>query len=335
MTRVTYEARSTFAARVVRRPNLTIALALLFAALLGGCGGAAAHRDKAVGDALFGYDRNQPLDASVAPLSQVSGELVKRVTYTDPDHDLVTALLATPQGEKRDPCVIYVPGFGGKKEDAQPLAVPLEVLGIGLLAIDGPHQGARAKRPTELDAVRHNPAQLASTMRQTVLDVRRGLDFLATRPECDPHRLGFIGFSFGAITGTFAAASDARIRSTVLLSDGAGFKYWLTRPGIIFTGREIGNRKLYASALKTLAPYFPERWVGLIAPRPVLMVNGTKDDLIPIPVAQTVQRAAGKNSAVMWYVGPHDPFSSQQVGPVLQRVQDFLRRTLINGHSSG
>jgi dienelactone hydrolase len=334
MRGVPYKVRPTVCARVVGRPNLRVAFALLLAAL-GGCGGGGEHRNNAVGEALFGYDRNQPLDAHVAPLSQVSGEALKRVTYSDPDHDRVTALLATPQGEKRDPCVIYVPGFGGKKEDAQSVAVPLEVLGIGLLAIDGPHQGARAKSPTELEAVRRNPALLASTMRQTVIDVRRGLDFLATRPECDPHRLGFVGFSFGAITGTFAAASDARIRSVVLLSDGAGIKYWLTRPGIILTRREIGNPQIHASALKTLAPYFPEHWIGLIAPRPVLMVNGTEDGVIPISVAQTLQRAAGKNSAVMWYVGHHDPFSSQQLGPVLQRIQDFLRRTLVNGRSSG
>ena len=67
MRGVPYKVRPTVCARVVGRPNLRVAFALLLAALLGGCGGGGAHRNNAVGEALFGYDRNQPPDAHVAP----------------------------------------------------------------------------------------------------------------------------------------------------------------------------------------------------------------------------------------------------------------------------
>ena len=66
-------------------------------------------------------------------------------------------------------------------------------------------------------------------LRQTVVDVRRGLDLLSGRPECDPNRLGLIGFSFGALAGAMAAGSDTRVRSAALLSGGAGWATILAR----------------------------------------------------------------------------------------------------------
>jgi len=72
------------------------------------------------------------------------------------------------------------------------------------------------------------------------LDIGAGTEFLASRPEVDPSRIGVIGFSMGGEEAIGAAAADPRIRAVVAegatarqaadkawLSDVYGWRGWL------------------------------------------------------------------------------------------------------------
>jgi hypothetical protein len=48
--------------------------------------------------------------------------------------------------------------------------------------------------------------------------MRRGIDVLASRPEVDPSRLGYVGFSWGASLGGILSAVERRVHSFVLMS---------------------------------------------------------------------------------------------------------------------
>ena len=204
-------------------------------------------------------------------------------------HDRVPAFLAFPPGERSGPCVIYMHGLTRSKEDAAGLVGPLAGEGIGLLAIDAPYHGARSQGPAALEQIVQDPPAMASMVRQTTIDVRRGLDLLAGRPECDPHRLGLIGFSFGALTGAMVAGSDTRVHSAVLLSGGAGWATVLSRAQPDFPAGE--------------APFDRGSWCpgslcppglgGRIAPRSVLIANGLHDEVFP-RASQLAFRGAGR-----------------------------------------
>lgn len=51
-------------------------------------------------------------------------------------------------------------------------------------------------------------------------DLRRGLDYLATRAEIDIRRLAYFGFSQGATEGIIYAALDERYQSVVMMASG-------------------------------------------------------------------------------------------------------------------
>jgi len=53
-----------------------------------------------------------------------------------------------------------------------------------------------------------------------VTDLRRGLDYVETRPDLDRSRIAFIAPSGGAQTGLILAAVEPRYRAVVLLSAG-------------------------------------------------------------------------------------------------------------------
>jgi hypothetical protein len=59
-------------------------------------------------------------------------------------------------------------------------------------------------------------AEVEAYFRQTVLDNRQVLDYLVTRPDVDPNRLGCLGLSLGGIKASLVAAVDGRIRCSVL-----------------------------------------------------------------------------------------------------------------------
>jgi dienelactone hydrolase len=77
-------------------------------------------------------------------------------------------------------------------------------------------------------------------------DVRVALDYLATRPEVDPSRIGFIGHSYGGRMAIWASAFDERIRATVSNCGCVNYRNSLTRdagiqmafcvPGILTLG---------------------------------------------------------------------------------------------------
>ena len=308
--------------------RLVVALLLCVsvAAPIAGCGGGG---DEA-GAGLFGYDHRAPLDAQFAAQPTYAGDQVELGTYSG-DHDRVPAFLAFPPGERSGPCVIYMHGLTRSKEDAAGLVGPLAGEGIGLLAIDAPYHGARSQGPAELQHIVENPPAMAAMLRQTTIDLRRGLDLLASRPECDPHRLGFIGFSFGALTGAMLAGSDTRVHSAVLLSGGAGWATILSRAQSVDFPADTQEAPVNRGQLSALSPYALQAWVARIAPRPVLIANGLHDEVIPRASQQAFRAAAGQGSVLMWWNGGHDPFAGRQGPGVLGRILDFFRRTLVNG----
>jgi dienelactone hydrolase len=308
----------------IGRLVVALLLAVSLAPPLAGCGGGGGED---AGAGLFGYDQRAPLDPQFAAQPPYAGDHLEVGSYAG-DHDRVPAFLAVPPGENSGPCVIYMHGLTRSKEDAAGLVGPLAGEGIGLLAIDAPYHGARSQGTAELEHIVQQPPAMAAMLRQTVIDLRRGLDLLADRPECDPHRLGFIGFSFGALTGAMLAGSDTRVHSAVLLSGGAGWATVLSRAQPDFPA---GEAPFDRGELDALDPYAMQDWVGRIAPRPVLIANGLHDEVFPRAAQLAFRGAAGEGSELFWWDGGHDPFAGPQGPGVVARILDFFRSTLVNG----
>jgi len=70
-------------------------------------------------------------------------------------------------------------------------------------------------------------AQIDTMLRQSVIDEKVVLNWIATRPECDPKRIGVIGTSMGAIKGSLLVAADDRIKAAVLILTGENLPYIL------------------------------------------------------------------------------------------------------------
>lgn len=139
-------------------------------------------------------------------------------------------------------------------------------------------------------------------------DLRAAIDWARGRV---PHAgLGLLGFSMGATLAILAAATDPTIRAVVADSAYATLqgvvaaaygRYRLPSwPFLALCDRYNGWRYGYRyGALRPIAV------VGQIAPRPLLIIHGTRDAVTPVAHAHQLYDAAGPGKALWIAEGAH------------------------------
>jgi predicted esterase len=96
---------------------------------------------------------------------------------------------------------------------------------------------------------------------RSVIEHRRALDYLATRADIDPTRIGALGFSQGAMHALYLSAVDPRVRAGVV---------WAT------------------PMRKNDPPFYPGHFAQRTQAAAVLMLAGTDDPFYSVPEAETL-----------------------------------------------
>lgn len=125
-----------------------------------------------------------------------------------------------------------------------------------------------------------------------------GASYLASRADVDTTRLAIAATSFAVPFATIAAAADARFANVALIY-GAG-----DLPGVLAANLRVGpaalRRPLAWLAMQRFAGLAPERFVHLIAPRPLVMVNGIDDPQMPREAVEALYDAARHPKTLIW-----------------------------------
>ncbi len=255
---------------------------------------------------LYQYDASKPLAVKLGVTQNIGAVHFLRFSYLSTNAQRVPALLFTPPGASAAhpvPCLVILHGLGGSKEIMSGMALAAAKFGYASLVIDEYGQGERGPLKT---AEGSQAQQLATTVAQTAVDVRRGIDYLATRPDISARRIGLAGVSLGAIIGTVASGVEPRIKAAVLISGGGDWGLilkTLSSRNATVGGRDTSAfKKIDFAALNVLlAPEDPLTFAPHIAPRPILMLGGRKDTTI-VPQAQTeLFDAAKQPKQIVWY----------------------------------
>jgi dienelactone hydrolase len=144
--------------------------------------------------------------------------------------------LPGPLQEKPAPLLLLLHGTSeGMDADVLGCAAPWVKRGLAVATIDLPLHGERSS-PKLSERLVQGVGQLASGpeldaetralveefARQATSDLIRTLDALAKLPSIDGNRIGFMGFSLGAVAGSYLLANDPRPRASVLVGIGGG-----------------------------------------------------------------------------------------------------------------
>jgi len=228
-------------------------------------------------------------------------------------------------GKTTFPVVICLHGTGGSKDDEsiQMLLSGLARMGIMGVAIDARYHGERvpggANKSTQyVDAItkaweNKDPLQQQHPFYfDTVWDLWRLTDYLATRADVQPDRIGMMGISMGGIETWMAASVDKRIKVAVPVIAAQSFQWslennqWQGRAATIWkahlqAAQDLGDTtvskqnvaRLWAKLLPGITAAFDcPSMIRLFAPRPLLLLSNEKDQNCPLPGAEIVFKSA-------------------------------------------
>jgi 2,6-dihydroxypseudooxynicotine hydrolase len=204
----------------------------------------------------------------------------------------LAAYLRVPVATTRPPVVIMVPGLDSVKEELQATAEYFLARGLAVLAVDGPGQGE-----TEYLL----PIEPAYEKVATAV-----VDYLHGRDDIDGNRIGLYGVSLGGYYAARSAAYEPRLTAAVALAGPYRFDVdWETKPPQ--TQRTFQVRS-GASAPEQAGEYAARLTLVDAAPRitrPLLVVHGGRDTLVPPHHAEELAAAAPGAELVMYPDGNH------------------------------
>lgn len=288
-----------------------------------------------------------PLAPQVSDATTIRDAAIEiRFSYaSEANHRVPGILLKAPAAatlpagaDPRRPVVIALHGTGGSKTEQLPILRQLVARGFIGVSIDGRYHGDRAAVAPRLGGL--NPYETAilkaycDTPRMmmavfgpeaqrvpdpfyplyydTVWDVMRLVDFLRTREDVDPARIGIYGVSKGGIEAYLAGAADSRLAVVVPAIGVQTFRYGLRNnawQGRVATVQKAFDQAARATGLDqpdaTFVEVFYNRvmpgiidifdapgMLPLVAPRPLLIINSDNDANTPIAGVNIAVQAA-------------------------------------------
>jgi dienelactone hydrolase len=278
--------------RLAPRLALLAACALAVAACSGEASGPAVEAAAPERASLLDYDRSAPLSfVDHGRVNRNSPIVVRDISYASGGRR-VRAYLVLPPGRGPFPAVVYAHGSGEDRLAFVGVAAWIVARGAVAVTVDQPSPEGPDPQPDALTAIRRQRDRTA----RAVVDFRRAVDVLATLPQVDDERIGFVGFSAGARLGAILSGVERRIDAFALMSGGASpvaeYVAPLT-PGI------------RPQALELLAEVDPLDHVARAEPAALLFQNGRRDELVPQSALRALAAAGSRPKRIRWYQAGH------------------------------
>ncbi len=252
-----------------------------------------------------------------------------RVDFPTVDGETGRAHWLLPRGGGPHAAVLVFPILGGSHVVSEAAAKALTNRGYATLRVE-------RRRLFRDDDPAGDFSVPAARLRRAVLDARRLLDWLETRPEIDPERIAAAGVSVGGVVAATLMGLDERVRAGFFVMAGGGLAEILyestERPLRRFRQRTlesagIGDREEFLlRARRHTEMLDPLTWAHRVDPRTVLLVSGRFDRVIPPERTKALWEALGRPSWVRFPAGHYEiaPFFWWAMGRGADHLDDVL-----------
>ena len=290
------------------------------------------HFMTAIGDLP---EERTPLNVQCTGSLDRGGFTIEKLIYESMPEFYVTAALYVPKGiESPQPAVVFVHGhsdLGKSYPTYQAVCVDLAANGFVVLAVDPPGQGERfqyfdsetGERIIGGCTTEHTYAGLQFTLagasigRHFVWDVMRGIDYLETRPEVDPTRIGLTGNSGGGTQACLLMMSEPRFAASVPCT------FVMTLESYMKTGQAQDSEQIVPGCFAKGPDH--DDYITAMAPKPVL-VGAAAYDYFPIEGAiEAVNRA----KRIYALYGAEDKVDIT-IAPTRHAYSSYLREACVN-----
>ncbi len=268
------------------------------------------------------------------PLPHVSDYLtIAAVTFPSPvrteleRNNTVHCEYYRPRADGPVPAVIVLHILGGDFELSRLFCNALAHHGVAALFLKMPYYGPRRDPESPRRMISPDPEETVEGMTQAVLDIRRAVAWLEAREEVDDERIGIFGISLGGITAALATTAEPRIRKACLVLAGGDLgEVAIDSPRLARVRRaweeKGGSREEFLKALHNIDPV---RYAANARDRKILMLNASRDEVIPKACTESLWQALGRPE-IVWYPGGHYSVAWHLLNAI-DRVNTFFQPT--------
>lgn len=233
----------------------------------------------------LGLPARVPMRAKSTKTVEDGDLIVEDVMYLWADNAYVAANLVRPKTITGAlPGLVVPPGWLGdlQQDFYKPFVYHMARQGYVILFIDDPHVRQRAAPYEGL----YCAASAAGTqcMGIQVFDTLRGFDYMLTRSDVDPGRIGIAGLCQGSEQVWLAAALEERFKIAVPVCGTTTYEQWVRMPA--FLSVNLSDPSPYVANVLYDADW--DEIGACIAPRPVYVASNSGDNWWPHPGYQKV-----------------------------------------------
>ncbi|XP_071697861.1 uncharacterized protein [Rutidosis leptorrhynchoides] len=254
------------------------------------------------------------------------------------------------------PAVVFLHSTNKCKEWVRPLLEAYASRGYITVAIDSRYHGERAKNSTTYEDALVSSWKRGDTMPfifDTVWDLIKLADYLSERDDIDQSKIGITGESLGGMHAWFAAFVDTRYSVVVPIIGVQGFRWavdndqWQARVDSIKSVFEEARtdlrkdvidkevvKKVWDRIAPGLATEFDSNYtIPLIAPRPLLMLNGAEDPRCPmagldVTISRTRTAFEDAECSLSFHVVAEAGIGHQMTSSMVKEASDWFDKFL-------
>jgi len=242
-----------------------------------------------------------PLNPRITGIYQRDGYRMEKLIFESRPKWYVTANVYVPDRADFPTAAVLCPhghwGLGRYEAPVQARSVGLAKRGYVVLSLD--KVGYNERKPMGHRHAQFLPMAGFSLQGLQVWDNMRAIDYLCSRDEVDPERIGCTGASGGGNQTMYVSALDERIKAAVPVCSVEVIERYMIKP--FCTCETIPGIMRYADLTDICA---------LIAPRALLLVHGMLDEGFPVRASRRAYRAIHRIFSLYGCPGKLDFFES-------------------------
>ena len=250
-------------------------------------------------------DRPKQLKVQLVYKKQMNGYSMEKFLIDNGIDGFIPGYLAIPTNAKgKVPVILGLHGHSSSKDNvfginsntAQDVLAVLISKGFAVMGIDSYFNGERLGTgpagisETQSEGLDQEASQFKinlwfgrSLWGMQIRDQQIALDYLTSRTEIDSEKIGVEGMSMGSTGAWWLAALDSRVKVVVGVA-------CFTRYKELIEQRQLKAHAIYYFVPGMLQHFDTEAVMGLIAPRPFLVLTGDSDGGSPISGIKTLEK---------------------------------------------
>ncbi|MCA9067716.1 MAG: alpha/beta hydrolase family protein, partial [Planctomycetaceae bacterium] len=243
-------------------------------------------------------------------------------------NNTVHAQYFQPQGDGPFPGVVVLHILGGDFALSQMISNGLARRGVAALFVKMPYYGERRPKGIRRRMISPNLDETLEGMTQAVLDIRRAATWLEHRQEVNADQLGVMGISLGGIMSGLSAGVEPRFQKVAMYLAGGNLHTAMWDSGISEIQQYQAEWKAAGetrdSFIKKMADVDPITFAPQLKNREVLMVNASKDEVIPRACTVALWERIGTDREIIWLDAGHYSAALYIVGE-MERLGKFFQ----------